>query len=56
MEWTNVNEDFAEDFNNLLTWLDPDRERAGEKYVVIRQQLIKIFTWNRASDPDGLAD
>jgi RNA polymerase sigma factor (sigma-70 family) len=51
-----VNEDFAEDFNNLLTWLDPDRERAGEKYVVIRQRLIKIFAWNRASDPDGLAD
>ena len=51
-----MNEDFAEDFDNLLTWLDPDRERAGEKYVVIRQQLIKIFVWNRASDPDGLAD
>jgi RNA polymerase sigma factor (sigma-70 family) len=56
MEWTNVNEDLAEDFNNLLTWLDPDRDRAGEKYVVIRQQLIKIFAWNRASDPDTLAD
>jgi len=51
-----VTKDFAEDFNNLLTWLDPDRDRAGEKYVIIRQQLIKIFAWNRASDPDGLAD
>jgi RNA polymerase sigma factor (sigma-70 family) len=51
-----VNKDFAEDFDNLLAWLDPDRERAGEKYVIIREQLIKIFTWNRASDPDGLAD
>jgi RNA polymerase sigma factor (sigma-70 family) len=51
-----VNKDFAEDFDNLLTWLDPDRDRAGEKYVFIRQQLIKMFTWSRASDPDGLAD
>jgi RNA polymerase sigma factor (sigma-70 family) len=51
-----MNKDFAEDFDNLLAWLDPDRERAGEKYEIIREQLIKIFTWNRASDPDELAD
>ncbi len=51
-----VNKDSAEDFDSLLSWLDPDRERAGEKYVTIRQQLIKMFTWRRASDPEGLAD
>jgi DNA-directed RNA polymerase specialized sigma24 family protein len=51
-----VNKDSAEDFDSLLSWLDPDRERAGEKYETIRQRLIKIFTWNRASDPEGLAD
>jgi RNA polymerase sigma factor (sigma-70 family) len=51
-----VNKDFVEDFNDLLSWLDPDRERAGEKYETIRQQLIKMFTWKQASDPEGLAD
>jgi RNA polymerase sigma factor (sigma-70 family) len=51
-----VKNDSAEDFNNLLSWLDPDRERAGEKYETIRQQLIKMFTWKRAWDPEGLAD
>jgi DNA-directed RNA polymerase specialized sigma24 family protein len=45
-----------EDFDKLLSWLDPDRERAGEKYETIRHQLIKIFTWQCALDPEGLAD
>ncbi len=44
------------DFDALLSWLDPDRERAGEKYETIRQGLIKMFSWKRASDPEGLAD
>lgn len=51
-----MNKDPVEEFDYLLSWLDPDRERAGEKYETIRRQLIKIFTWNRASDPEGLAD
>lgn len=51
-----MTKDPAQDFPDLLTWLDPDRERAAEKYLLIRQQLIEIFAWNRASDPDGLAD
>jgi RNA polymerase sigma factor (sigma-70 family) len=46
----------AEDFNNLLAWLDPDRERAGEKYETIRQQLVKMFAWQRCLDPEELAD
>ena len=45
-----------EDFDSLLTWLDPDREHAREKYETIRQQLIKMFTWQQCSDPEGLAD
>jgi RNA polymerase sigma factor (sigma-70 family) len=45
-----------EDFDNLLTWLDPDRERAGQKYETIRQQLIKMFAWQRCPDPEKLAD
>lgn len=48
--------DFEENFDALLDWLDPDRDRAGEMYVNIRQQLIKIFSWNRSPDPSDLAD
>lgn len=32
-----------EAFDRLLSWLDPDRERAGEKYENIRSRLIKRF-------------
>jgi hypothetical protein len=46
----------AEDFNNLLAWLDPDRERAGQKYETIRQQLVKMFAWRRCLDPEELAE
>lgn len=27
----------------LLTWLDPDRERAGEQYEHLRRKLIRFF-------------
>lgn len=40
----------------LLSWLDPDREQAGRKYESIRQTLIKIFSWNGSSDPEGDTD
>jgi hypothetical protein len=29
-----------EAFERLLAWLDPDRERAGQKYEKIRQKLV----------------
>jgi RNA polymerase sigma factor (sigma-70 family) len=48
--------DFEENFEALLNWLDPDRERAGEMYETIRQQLINLFAWNQSLDPDDLAD
>ena len=32
-----------EAFDELLAWLNPDRERAGRKYEDIRQRLIRIF-------------
>jgi RNA polymerase sigma factor (sigma-70 family) len=50
------NQDRVESFDSLLEWLDPDRERAAEKYVEIRQSLIQIFTWRRCSDAESLAD
>lgn len=32
-----------EDFERFLTWLDPDRERAGEKYAAIQAKLTRYF-------------
>ncbi|HEV7904646.1 MAG TPA: hypothetical protein VGO96_12455 [Pyrinomonadaceae bacterium] len=43
-------------FDELLAWLDPDRERAAIKYEQIRQSLIKIAAWRGCSDAEGLAD
>jgi len=43
-------------FDNLLEWLDSDRDRAAEKYEMIRQSLIQIFIWKRCSEPESLAD
>jgi DNA-directed RNA polymerase specialized sigma24 family protein len=43
-------------FDGLLGWLDPNRERAGEKYETLRLRLIKIFTCRGCRDAEGLAD
>jgi DNA-directed RNA polymerase specialized sigma24 family protein len=43
-------------FDNLLAWLDSDREKAGEKYEKIRLKLIKIFVCRGCSTPEELAD
>src|ERR1051325_5475396 len=43
-------------FNEILAWLNADREVAGQMYVRLRHDLAKIFTWNRCSDPEGLTD
>ena len=43
-------------FDEILAWLNPDREVAGQMYVQLRNDLSKIFTWNHCSDPDGLTD
>jgi RNA polymerase sigma factor (sigma-70 family) len=45
-----------EQFEALLGWLDPDRERAGERYENIRQGLIKVFTWGLCGDAEGMTD
>ena len=45
-----------ESFDEILAWLNPDRDVAGTIYVQLRQDLTKIFTWNRCPDPDGLTD
>ncbi|MEK6279565.1 MAG: hypothetical protein AABN95_04355 [Acidobacteriota bacterium] len=45
-----------EAFDELLAWLDPDREKAAEKYERIRLRLIKIFACHGCSEPERLAD
>src|SRR6185503_15944733 len=44
------------DFNLLLSWLDENRERAATAYLDLRRGLVKIFSWNHCSDPEGLTD
>lgn len=51
-EWTMS----QEAFDKLLAWLDPNRDRAGEKYEEIRRKLIMIFARRGCSFPDDLAD
>lgn len=43
-------------FDDLLTWLDPDREIAGQKYEIIRTGLVRIFVSQGFSDGEDLAD
>lgn len=43
-------------FNELLTWLHPERETAAARYETIRGDLIRIFRWRGCSDPEGMAD
>lgn len=45
-----------ESFDEVLAWLDLDREVAATIYVQLRKDLTKIFTWNRCADPEGLTD
>jgi RNA polymerase sigma factor (sigma-70 family) len=51
------NSDFSpEGFDDLLAWLNPDRELASSIYLNIRQSLLKIFAWHRCVDPEGMTD
>lgn len=43
-------------FEKLLSWLDTDRDRAGQKYETIRLRLIRIFTGRGCCDVEDLAD
>jgi len=45
-----------ESFEEILTWLHPDREVAGAMYVQLRHDLAKLFMWRGCSDPEGLTD
>jgi RNA polymerase sigma factor (sigma-70 family) len=51
-EWTLS----AEALARFLACLDPDTDRAGEKYESLRLALIKFFDWRGAHFPEELAD
>lgn len=44
------------DFEAMLTWLDSDRDQAGEKYETIRHGLIEVFRCRGCWGPEDLAD
>jgi len=45
-----------ESFEALLTWLDSNRDSAGQRYEQIRTRLIKIFACRGCCEPEDLAD
>jgi len=45
-----------EEFDRLLSWLDPEPERAGLTYEKIRWRLIAILASRGCSSPEELAD
>src|SRR5215813_2366731 len=51
-EWTLS----AEALARFLACLDPDSDRAGEKYESLRQTLMKFFDWRGAHFSEELAD
>src|SRR5260221_13056485 len=46
----------SEAFGRLLDALDPNRDRAGEKYEELRRILIRFFQWRGAPFPEEHAD
>jgi RNA polymerase sigma factor (sigma-70 family) len=45
-----------EDFEVLLSWLDRNRDDAGQKYEKIRRRLIRIFIGRGCFEAEELAD
>jgi DNA-directed RNA polymerase specialized sigma24 family protein len=45
-----------EAFDQLLAWLNPDREAAGRRYEEIRRRLVKVFACRGCAFPEDLAD
>ena len=45
-----------ETLEGLLSWLDPDREKAGQKYEDIRAGLVKMLINRKCSAAEELAD
>jgi DNA-directed RNA polymerase specialized sigma24 family protein len=45
-----------EGFEALLAQLDTDRERAGERYEIIRRKLVRLFEWRGCEAAEDLTD
>jgi RNA polymerase sigma factor (sigma-70 family) len=45
-----------ESFEEILAWLNADRDVAAAMYVQLRHDLAKMFTWGRCADPEGMTD
>lgn len=43
-------------FDEILAWLNPDRDVAAQMYVQLRHDLAKLFMWGRCTDPEGMTD
>jgi len=43
-------------FEEILAWLNPDRDVAGAMYVQLRHDLARLFIWGQCGDPEGLTD
>jgi len=46
----------ADSFSRLLAMLHADREQAAIRYEELRERLVRVFCWERAIDPEALAD
>ncbi len=42
--------------DQILAWLNPDREVAATLYLQLRADLANIFKWRGCTDPEGLTD
>lgn len=45
-----------ESFDELLAWINPDRELAAATYLDLRRALVKMFRWHHCADPEGMTD
>lgn len=45
-----------EEFNKLLDWLDPNRERAAEKFEEIHRKVVKILVRRQCYEAEELWD
>jgi DNA-directed RNA polymerase specialized sigma24 family protein len=43
-------------FERLLRALDPDRDRAGERYETLRRKLVRLFGWRGCLEAEQCAD
>lgn len=45
-----------ESFDEILAWLNPNRDEAASIYLELRESLAKLFDLNHCSDPEWLTD